>query len=100
MAMTELTATIKNHAGIHCRPSALIVDSVKEYTGTAQAVCSDGKADLRSIFEVMALGLLPGTPVTIRVSGPDEEERCRQLVELFETHFDFPQKTADPAPVQ
>jgi phosphotransferase system HPr-like phosphotransfer protein len=38
------------------------------------------------------LGLEKGAEVSIQVSGPDEEAFCNKLVELFETHFDFPAK--------
>jgi hypothetical protein len=42
------------------------------------------------VMSLLALGLHQGTDLTIRVSGPDEQTFCRKLVELFQTHFDFP----------
>jgi hypothetical protein len=43
-------------------------------------------------MSIIALGLEAGTEIIIRVEGPDEEDQCRRLVELFETEFDFPQR--------
>lgn len=41
---------------------------------------------------LIALGLEAGTSIAIRVEGPDEESQCKRLVDLFETHFDFPHR--------
>lgn len=41
---------------------------------------------------LIGLGLEEGTEIVVRVEGPDEEDQCRRLVELFETHFDFPHR--------
>jgi phosphotransferase system HPr-like phosphotransfer protein len=41
----------------------------------------------------MSLGLEQGEAVAVQVSGRDEERTCRQLVELFETRFDFPRRS-------
>lgn len=87
-----MPAIIRNSAGIHCRPSACIVKAASSYPGTITVIAPTGACDPRSIMALIGLGLEPGTPITIRVEGPDEEEQCRRFVELFETHFDFPQR--------
>ena len=43
-------------------------------------------------MELIGLGLGAGSTILIRVEGPDEEEQCARLVELFETHYDFPHR--------
>ena len=88
--MVETTAAIRNRDGIHCRPSTVIIKAVEAYDGEVLVSNGSGEADLRSIFGLMALGLLPGDRVTIRVEGPDEAGQAARLKELFETHFDFP----------
>ncbi len=88
--MTEMDATIRNEHGIHCRPSTAIVKSVDGYGGKILVTGQRGSTKLKSVLELMSLELFPGAQVTIRVSGPDEEKVCRDLVTLFETHFDFP----------
>ncbi|MCS6772300.1 MAG: HPr family phosphocarrier protein [Kiritimatiellae bacterium] len=87
-----MQAIVRNAAGIHCRPSACIVKAVIGYPGEIRVLSPNGECDPRSIIALISLGLEEGTPVTIRVEGPDEEEQCRRLVELFETHFDFPER--------
>lgn len=88
--MFELTATIRNANGIHCRPSAAIIKSVAGYPGEISIHNDRGQSDLRSVIALMTLALLPGDRIAVRVTGPNEEEVCRQLVALFETRFDFP----------
>jgi phosphocarrier protein HPr len=88
--MIERSATVRNSAGIHCRPSALIVTAAIAYPGKIQVTCDEGDVDLRSLLALVSLGLSEGTPVRIRVWGPDEETVCQKMVELFERHFDFP----------
>lgn len=87
--MVTVTAKIRNEYGIHVRPSALIVKSVQDYKGTAEAVSPKGeKANLKNVLSLISLGMSRGQEVTIRVSGPDETETAAALVRLFETTFD------------
>ena len=89
--MIEKTAVIKNTAGIHCRPSALIVKASKVYLDCEiRVIAQSGTCDPRSVLALISLALGPGTSITIQVNGPDEAQVCNALVELFETHFDFP----------
>jgi phosphotransferase system HPr (HPr) family protein len=88
--MVEAKATIQNEAGIHCRPSAILVKEGVAYSGEILVTAEAGTCTLTSALELIMLGLEPQTEVTIQVSGPDEEVFCKKLAELFETHFDFP----------
>jgi len=86
-------AVIQNEAGIHCRPSAHIIKNVANYSGDMRVVHpGEGESDLRSMLSLMMLGLTCGSEVNIEVKGPDEKGQAARLVELFETHYDFPQK--------
>lgn len=88
--MVELSATVQNANGIHCRPSAVIVKAAQEYAGVIEVLAEAGTTDLRSVIGLICLGLESGKRITIRVTGPDEAAFCKRLAELFETHFDFP----------
>lgn len=88
--MFEAKAVVKNEAGIHCRPSAVLVKEGTVYPGDILVTAESGTCTLTSALECIMLGLEQGAEVTIQVTGPDEENFCKRLVELFETHFDFP----------
>ncbi len=88
--MLEVKAVIQNEAGIHCRPSAILVKEGSSYPGEILVSAPSGTCDLKSALECIMLGMEQGTEITIRVTGPDEEEYAKKLADLFETHFDFP----------
>ncbi len=85
-------AVIQNEAGIHCRPSAILVKEGTAYAGEILVTAKSGTCTLTSALECIMLGLEEGAEVSIQVTGPDEEAFCNKLAELFETHFDFPPK--------
>lgn len=88
--MVKRKAVVQNEAGIHCRPSAVLVTEGCAYEGEIKVQAQAGTCSLKSALELIMLGLEKGTEVTITVSGPDEETEAKRLVDLFETHFDFP----------
>jgi phosphocarrier protein len=88
--MIEQSATIQNEQGIHCRPSALILNAIQGFEGDISIQADDQLVPLKSVLDLMSLGLEQGRTITIRVDGGDEESMCQRLVELFETNFDFP----------
>ncbi len=87
--MTSREAVIHNEMGIHCRPSAIILKEVKPYAGSVEVETSAGRTPVRSVMDLLGLGLEKGTLVKIRVEGPAEEAMADRLRDLFETDFDF-----------
>ncbi|MBN1698236.1 MAG: HPr family phosphocarrier protein [Spirochaetales bacterium] len=88
--MVQMNAIIRNAAGIHCRPSALIFKHTEHYNGKIFLSVDGEKTELTSIMDIIALGLHKGDMVMIQVSGQGEDEMIKQLACLFETCFDFP----------
>lgn len=88
--MFSTSATIKNEAGIHCRPSAILVKEGSSYDGEILITAPSGTCNLTSALECIMLGMEQGTEIAIQVTGPDEEAYAKKLADLFETHFDFP----------
>jgi phosphocarrier protein HPr len=92
--MIEKTAIVRNKAGIHCRPSSAILMAAMEYIGDheIEVTTQHGSSGLKSILELLSLGIQCGDSVSIKVSGPKETELCDKLAELFAHEFDFPPK--------
>ena len=91
--MTEKKVKIHNKAGIHCRPSSLILTTIKtDFPDTAFTLTKDDNPpmELNSILSLISLGLHCGNEVLLQVEGPKEEEACAKIAELFENEFDFP----------
>lgn len=87
--MFQLKATIKNTQGIHLRPSGVIMKAAETFKGNIEIVSDSGSVDLRSIYDIMILGLEKGDSITVRVDGDGDEAFGQKLAELFETEFDF-----------
>jgi phosphocarrier protein len=83
-------ATIANAQGIHCRPSALIVKEFQGYPGTIRISNDHGSCDVSSVMQLLSLEMQQGSQVKIEVKGENEAATADRLVELFQTHFDFP----------
>jgi phosphocarrier protein HPr len=83
-------AIVANAHGIHCRPSSLIVKEFMNYAGAVRISNERGESDLSSIMQILAMELRQGDAVRIEVSGENEEAVADRLVDLFETHFDYP----------
>ena len=90
--MEKRTAVIRNDAGIHVRPSGVIIGEVKDYSGIITVEANDFSVQLNSVMGLLSLGLVKGDRVQLKVEGPGEQDLIDKLVELFEKKFDFPQK--------
>jgi phosphotransferase system HPr (HPr) family protein len=96
--MIDKHAIIQNAAGIHCRPSSIIVDACRTFESRV-CVEHDGEScDLSSVMDLLCMGLERGEDVHIRACGRDEAEACACLVALFERCFDFPPRGSLPWP--
>ena len=88
--MFEKKIQIQNKAGIHCRPSSMIMGAVELYPGHEFCVESErGTSNLQSILDLLALGLQFRDNVTLKVTGPKEQEAGEKIAELFEHVYDI-----------
>ena len=91
--MQERLVTIRNKAGIHCRPSGVILAAIKnEFPDHSfQLLTADGETtEVDSILTLISLALTRGSVVRLRAEGPEEEKAIRRIGDLFEFEFDFP----------
>ncbi len=93
--MKERKIRINNRAGIHCRPSSVILNSVNQEFPRHHfmVITADGQeTELNSILSLISLGLACGDRATLQVEGPEEEKALARIGDLFEYEFDFPPK--------
>ncbi|MCK5672266.1 MAG: HPr family phosphocarrier protein [Spirochaetales bacterium] len=88
--MIKNKAVIKNNAGIHVRPSGVILGEIGTYTGKINLTMNNTTVELNSVMSLLTLGLMKGDEVEISVSGSDEENVCLKVKELMEKIYDFP----------
>jgi phosphotransferase system HPr (HPr) family protein len=90
--MVEKIVKIMNSAGIHCRPSSVILNKIQEYPNHTFHIVAPGRpeTELNSILGLIAMGLHQGDNVSIRVDGEKEDEALETVSGLFAMEFDFP----------
>jgi phosphocarrier protein len=86
--MTEKIVTVVNRAGIHARPSALLVQTTKNYKSNIYIEKGSDRINAKSIMGIITLGAAYGTELKIIAEGEDETEAVETLVRLFESKFE------------
>jgi phosphocarrier protein HPr len=88
--MLEKKVTIINEAGIHCRPSSMILMAAQEFTACKFRVISkNGESDLTSILSLISMGLEKGNEITIQADGPDAKTALEKISGLFAFEYDY-----------
>jgi len=71
--MIEKNITIVNNTGIHARPASQLVKLISTFTSDVKIVSENKTANAKSIINIMSLGLIQGSVITIRIDGEDEK---------------------------
>ncbi len=84
--------------GIHARPAAMLVDSIKRYDARITCETRSGKtADARSAVALMAMGITHGARLTVSATGVDAEPALAEFVAGLAPLDEPPQGKAPPA---
>lgn len=86
--MEEREVTIKNRAGIHARPAALIVQTANKYDSQISFEKDDDKVNGKSIMGIITLGAGYNTKLKVIAEGDDEKQAVEAIAALFEKRFE------------
>ena len=86
--MTEREVTIKNRAGIHARPAALIVQTANKFDSQISFEKEDDRINGKSIMGIITLGAGYKTTLKVIAEGEDELEAVEAIAALFENRFE------------
>jgi phosphocarrier protein len=86
--MVEKTVTIKNRAGIHARPAALLVETANRFSANIFLEKDGEKINGKSIMGILTLAATYNSPIKIIADGSDEQEAVQTICRLFETKFE------------
>jgi len=86
--MTEKVITVSNRAGIHARPSAILVQTTKNFSSNIYIEKGMDRINAKSIMGIITLGASYGTELRIIAEGEDEVTAVETLVKLFESKFE------------
>ncbi|MDR0376005.1 MAG: HPr family phosphocarrier protein [Treponema sp.] len=85
--MIEQIITVTNRAGVHARPSAMIVQAIKDFKSNIYFEKDSDRINAKSIMGVLTLCAVYGTKLKIIVEGDDEKQALEKVVNLFESKF-------------
>ncbi len=86
--MVERIVTIRNRAGMHARPAALLVKTASEFESRIYIEKDSERVTGKSIMGVITLGATYNTPLKIIADGPDETQALDAIEKLFESRFE------------
>ena len=86
--MTETKVIIRNRAGIHARPAAILVEVAKDYKSIIHIEKENFRINGKSILGIITLGASYGNELNIIAEGEDEKEAVEAIVRLFESKFE------------
>ncbi|KGE71875.1 HPr family phosphocarrier protein [Spirochaeta lutea] len=86
--MTERVVTVRNRAGIHARPAALIVQTAGRFESKILFKKENEEINAKSIMGIITLGASYNTEITIEADGADEQDAVEALATLFENRFE------------
>ncbi len=86
--MIEKTVTVKNRAGIHARPAALIVKTANQYAASLYIEKEDMRINGKSIMGIITLGASYKTELKLITEGKDEQKAADAIEQLFLNRFE------------
>ena len=86
--LTETTVRIKNRAGIHARPAALLVQTANRFTSKIFLEKDGEQVNGKSIMGIITLAATYGAELKLIAEGEDEQEALNALSRLFENKFE------------
>ncbi len=86
--MTTKNVTIKNRAGIHARPAALIAQTANRFASEILIEREDTRINAKSIMGIITMAASYNTELTLVADGADEKEAVEAINALFENKFE------------
>jgi phosphocarrier protein HPr len=86
--MKERIVTIRNRAGMHARPAALLVKTASRFNCQIFIEKDEERVNGKSIMGVITLGATYDSSLKIIANGPDEEAALDAIGRLFENKFE------------
>ncbi|MBP3366503.1 MAG: HPr family phosphocarrier protein [Treponema sp.] len=86
--MTEKVLTVRNRAGIHARPAALIAQTANKFSSEITLEKDSTTVNAKSIMGVITMAAGYNTTLTLKAEGTDEQEAADAIFSLFESKFE------------
>ncbi len=82
--MSKFTAKITDPVGLHARPASITVSAASKFESEITISANGKSGNLKSIMNVMALGVKQGNEITVEAVGSDEKEAIESIRKAME----------------
>lgn len=86
--MAEKLLTVRNRAGIHARPAALIAQTANKFAAEVLMEKDGTVINAKSIMGVITMAAGYNTTLKVKADGPDATQAIEALSALFENKFE------------
>lgn len=86
--MTEKILTVRNRAGIHARPAALIAQTANKFACEVLLEKDSVSVNAKSIMGVITMAAGYNTTLVLKADGEGEAEAAEAIFQLFENKFE------------
>ncbi|MDK2819899.1 MAG: HPr family phosphocarrier protein [Mycoplasmataceae bacterium] len=77
--MTSFTAKIIDPVGLHARPASITVSVASKFKSDIKIISGGKSGNLKSIMNIMAIGVKGGQEIVIEATGDDEKEAIQAI---------------------
>ncbi len=81
--MKELTKIITDPIGLHARPASLVVKEANAFESDMKIFSNGKEGNLKSIMNIMAMGVKTDEEITIKITGKDEDKAIAAIEKVL-----------------
>lgn len=86
--MVEKILSVRNRAGVHARPAALIAQTANKFAAEIIMEKDELTVNAKSIMGVITMAAAYNTTIIVRAEGSDAQEAVDAIYSLFENKFE------------
>ncbi len=79
---------IKHPLGIHMKPSAFLINAIKELESAVTIVANQKRVDAKSLMMLIAACIKYGDEVEVICEGPEEDVAMERITTVIENNFE------------
>jgi phosphocarrier protein HPr len=85
--MIKKKVIIKNKLGLHARAAVKFMNMANRFASSVWIEKDGNEIDGKSILGILTLAAVQGSEITLKISGPDEDQAINALEALIENKF-------------
>lgn len=85
--MIKYSIRIQNKLGLHARAAVKFVNLASRFQSKVRIIKDGNDIDGKSILGILTLAATMGSEIVLKISGPDEEDAKKDLVDLINSKF-------------